>query len=71
MIVATVVLIWLGFYIVTAVYVAFFMWYIGRYAIWWDAAAGLALAFVFYMIFERVFLVSLPKSIFYGGLLPF
>jgi hypothetical protein len=71
MVVATVLLVWLGFYIVTAAYVAFFMWYIGRYAVWWDAAAGLTLAVIFYMIFERVFLVSLPKSIFYGGVLPF
>jgi len=71
MVAATVLLVWFGFYIVTAVYVAFFMWYIGRYAVWWDAAAGLGLALVFYMIFERIFLVSLPKSIFYGGLLPF
>ncbi len=71
MVVATVLLPWLGFYIVTAVYVSFFMWYVGRYAVWWDLPTAIALAVVFYFVFERIFLVSLPKSILYGQGLPF
>lgn len=71
MILATLVIPWLGFYIVTASYVALFMWYIGRYAIWWDIPAGVVLAMSFFYIFERIFLVALPKSIFYASGLPF
>lgn len=71
MIVATALIPWLGFYIVTAAYTGFFMWYIGRYAIWWDVAAGVVLAVLFFFVFERLFLVSLPKSIFFVNGLPF
>ncbi len=71
-IVATVALGWLGFYIVTAVYVAFFMWFVGRYKIWWGAPVGMALAIGFFLAFEQGFRVALPKSFLYTmGVLPF
>lgn len=62
----------LGFYLVTAAYVAFFMWYVGRYSPLWDVPVGVALAIAFYAAFEQGFRVALPKSVFYiSGLLPF
>ncbi len=71
-VVAAIALFWLGFYIVTAVYVAFFMWYVGKYKIWWDIPVGIALAVLFYVTFEQGFRVALPKSLLYtAGILPF
>lgn len=69
---ATVALGWLGFYLVTAIYVAFFMWFVGRYRLWWGAPVGVALAIGFYLAFEQGFRVALPKSFLYTmGVLPF
>lgn len=72
MIVAAVVILWLGIYIVAALYLAFFGWYVGRYRWRWILPTALITPVVLFYTFERFFLVSLPKSIFYGqGILPF
>ena len=71
-IVAVIALSPLGFYIVTAAYVAFFMWFVGKYKLWWDVPVGIGLAIAFYLTFEQGFRVSLPKSFLYtSGVLPF
>lgn len=63
---------YLGFYIVTAMYLGFFMRYVGRYR--WHGVIGTALGapIVLYFVFERFFRVPLEKSdLFRLGILPF
>lgn len=71
MVTATVSLIWLGMYLTTALYMGFFARYIGRYR--WDRVVAVALVFslALYFIFERGFRITLPKSVWYGSLVPF
>lgn len=61
----------LGFYIMSAAYIAFFAWWYGRYR--WPAAlaSGLVAAVVLYAGLERGFRILLPRSAWYGSLLPF
>lgn len=51
-----------GIYIPSAVYMALFMWYFGKYRWWRAALTGTAVSFVFFLMFEVWFLVPLPKS---------
>jgi len=53
---------WLGIYITSAVFIAFFMRWLGKYAWWKVAAVSIGTAVVFYLIFEVWFLVPLPKG---------
>lgn len=72
MIAAAVLILWLGIYIVAALYLAFFGWYVGRYRWRWILPTALVTPVVLFYLFERFFLVSLPKSFLYGqGVLPF
>ncbi|HYU18704.1 MAG TPA: tripartite tricarboxylate transporter TctB family protein [Chloroflexota bacterium] len=70
MLVATVALVWLGIYIVTALYMGFFARYIGRYRWVWVVLIAVAVPAATYLGFELGFRVALPKSVFYGALLP-
>lgn len=56
---------WLGFYIATALYMAFFAWYLGRYKWWAILAAGAITPLAVFVLFEVAFRLVLPKSIFY------
>lgn len=71
MLIATASLIWLGIYITTALYMGFFARYIGRYRWHWVLAVALVFPLALYWTFERGFRMSLPKSIWYGNLVPF
>lgn len=62
---------WLGFYIVAALYMAFFMKVIGHYRWPWIAGSALLVSVGFFVLFEKGFLVPLPKSIFYSDTFPF
>jgi hypothetical protein len=53
---------WLGIYVSGVVYIAFFMRWLGKYAWWKVAAVSLGTSLVFFFIFERWFLVPLPKG---------
>ena len=53
---------WLGIYVTSAVFIAFFMRWLGKYAWWKVAAVSLGNSVVFYLIFEVWFLVPLPKG---------
>ena len=53
---------WLGIYVSGAVFVAFFMRWLGKYAWWKVLAVALGNSVVFYLIFEVWFLVPLPKG---------
>jgi hypothetical protein len=59
---ATAAIVWLGFYIVSGLYMAFFARSIGRYRWAWVALIALVVPFVIYVSFEYGFRVRLPKS---------
>lgn len=52
----------LGIYVASAIFVAFFMRWLGKYPWWKVAAVSLGNSVVFYLIFEVWFLVPLPKG---------
>jgi len=53
---------WLGIYVPSILYIAFFMLWLGKYP-WWKAAlVSLGTSAFFYCVFEIWFLVPLPKG---------
>lgn len=70
--VAAVVLVrYLGIYIVAAVYLALFSAWIGRHRWVVVLAISALIPLVLYFSFERFLKVPLPKSLFYGDVIPF
>jgi len=53
---------WIGIYVASVLFIAFFMRWLGRYVWWKVAAVSVGAAVVFYLIFEVWFLVPLPKG---------
>lgn len=53
---------WIGIYVASALFVAVFMRWLGKYAWWKVAAVSIGNSVVFFLIFERWFLVPLPKG---------
>jgi len=62
LIVYVVAVTFIGIYIASAIYMILFMWYFGKYPIWRGAIIGIAISAVFFMMFEKWFLVPLPKG---------
>lgn len=60
-----------GLYIMSVLYLGFFAAWYGRFRWYVSFPAGLALAFALYWGLERGFMIRLPKSMWYGTLLPF
>src|SRR5258706_14423366 len=54
---------WLGIYVASAIFVAFFMRWLGKYPWWKVAAVSLGNSVVFFLIFELWFKVPLPKGV--------
>jgi hypothetical protein len=52
----------IGIYVASAIYMALFMWYFGKYPVWRGAIIGVAVSVVFFLMFEIWFLVPLPKG---------
>jgi hypothetical protein len=71
MVAAVVLLPYLGFYMVTALYLGLFAVWYGRMPWYLVLPLGIAVAVVAFYAFEQGFKVLLPKSIFYGYFLPF
>ena len=72
MIVAVVAIRWLGFYIVSGLYMGLFARWIGRYGWLVVALVALGMPAAIYAAFELGFRVSLPKSFLYDlDVLPF
>jgi Tripartite tricarboxylate transporter TctB family len=65
MLLATAAMVWLGFYLVTCLYMGFFARSIGRYRWVWVALISLVVPAVIYLAFELGFRVRLPKSALY------
>lgn len=63
---------WLGYYLVSALYMGFFARWIGKYHWLWVIVIALSVPIALYLGFERAFQAPLPKSMFYNsGLIPF
>jgi putative tricarboxylic transport membrane protein len=74
MVIATALIIPLGFYIVTALYMGLFAKWIGHYRWYWVLAVMLLMPLAIYATFEIGFRVALPKSFLYDlteGVIPF
>jgi hypothetical protein len=52
----------LGIYVASALMIAFFMWHFGKYRWRVTVPVALAVPLVFFAVFERWFLVPLPKG---------
>ena len=53
---------WIGIYVASTVFIAFFMRWLGKYVWWKVAAVSLGASVVFFVIFEKWFQVPLPKG---------
>ena len=53
---------WIGIYVSSAVFIAFFMRWLGKYAWWKVATVSVGTMVVFFLIFESWFKVPLPKG---------
>jgi putative tricarboxylic transport membrane protein len=53
---------WIGIYVASALFIGFFMRWLGKYAWWKVVATSLITVVVFYVIFEKWFKVPLPKG---------
>jgi putative tricarboxylic transport membrane protein len=53
---------WIGIYTSSAVFIGFFMRWLGKYAWWKVVAVSLGTIVVFYVVFEMWFKVPLPKG---------
>ena len=53
---------WIGIYVASTLFIAFFMRWLGNFAWWKVAAVSIGASVVFFFIFERWFLVPLPKG---------
>ncbi len=51
-----------GIYVPSAIYIALFMWYFGKYRLIVGLPVGLGVAIVFFLLFEIWFLTPLPKG---------
>jgi putative tricarboxylic transport membrane protein len=52
----------IGIYVSAAIYIAFFMIWIGKYAVWKSIALGVAISVALYMMFEFWFQIPLPSG---------
>jgi len=53
---------WIGIYVASFLFIGFFMRWLGKYAWWKVAAVSAGAVLAFFLIFERWFLVPLPKG---------
>lgn len=55
-------IVWLGLYLASTVYIAYFMRTLGRYSWLKTGAVAIGVSVVFFLVFETWFKVSLPKG---------
>jgi putative tricarboxylic transport membrane protein len=53
---------WIGIYVSSVVFIAFFMRWLGKFAWWKVAAVSVGTTVALFLVFERWFLVPLPKG---------
>jgi putative tricarboxylic transport membrane protein len=61
-VVYTAVIGWLGIYVASTIFIAFFMRWLGKYVWWKVAAVSIATSVAFFLIFEVWFKLPLPKG---------
>ncbi|MEQ1774576.1 MAG: tripartite tricarboxylate transporter TctB family protein [Burkholderiales bacterium] len=59
---------WFGIYVSSAIYIAVFMVWLGKYAWWKSALLGVVVSVCLYMMFEKWFQVALHKGTLYDPL---
>jgi hypothetical protein len=52
----------LGLYVAAGLYIAFFMWWLGKYSLVKAVPVGVAIPVVLFWVFEIAFLIPLPKG---------
>jgi putative tricarboxylic transport membrane protein len=55
-------IVWVGIYVASTLFIAFFMRWLGKYTWWKVAAVSFGTSVVFFLIFETWFKVPLPKG---------
>jgi putative tricarboxylic transport membrane protein len=55
-------IVWAGIYVASAIFIAFFMRWLGKYTWWKVAAVSIGTSVVFFLIFEVWFKLPLPKG---------
>lgn len=53
---------WLGLYVASTLYIAFFMWWLGKYSWLKIVPVSVGVSVVFFLVFEIWFRVPLPKG---------
>ena len=53
---------YIGMYVSSALLIAFFMLWLGRYSLWMTLPIAIGIPFVAYVVFERYFQIALPKG---------
>jgi len=53
---------WLGLYVSGALFIIVFMLWLGKYPVWKAVPIGLGVMLFFFFLFERWFLIPLPKG---------
>ncbi len=53
---------WLGLYVAGALFIIVFMLWIGKYPVWKAVPIAVGVMLFFFMLFERWFLIPLPKG---------
>jgi hypothetical protein len=53
---------YLGIYVAGAIFIALFMFFVGKYAIWKGALVGGGVMIVLFFVFQRWFLIKLPTG---------
>lgn len=53
---------WLGFYVASTLYIAYFMWQLGKYSWFMTVPVSVGVSVAFFLIFEIWFQVPLPKG---------
>jgi hypothetical protein len=52
----------LGIYVAAGIFIAFFMWWLGRYSLVKAVPVGIVIPIVLFWVFEIAFLIPLPKG---------
>lgn len=53
---------YLGLYVASAIFIAFFMWWLGKYSLLKAAPVAIAIPLILFWMFEIAFLIPLPKG---------
>lgn len=62
---------YLGLYIVAAVYLGLFAWWYGGLRWYLTIPGGAAFSYILYLVLDQGFRIMMPKSLWYGDMLPF